>query len=115
VAQLFSLGDLRIMKRTTWILLLAVIALPVYSDSHLIYDAITILSSKGAARAQGDFSFYMSLPIWGSGAAVLSLLGLHFCSVLGVKIRHPMHIAFIVTTLLPFATFFVFQFLWDRT
>jgi len=81
VAQLFSLGDLRIMKHTTWILLLAMIALPVYSDSHLIYEAITILRSQGAARAQGDFSFYMSLPIYGAGAGVLSLLGLHFCSL----------------------------------
>ena len=115
MAQLFSLGDLRIMKRTTWILLLAVIALPVYSDSHLIYDAITILRSQGAARAQGDFSFYMRLPIYGAGAAVLSLLGLHFCSMLGVRGRHPLHIAFVVTTILPYITFFVFQFLWDRT
>jgi hypothetical protein len=115
VAQLFSLGDLRIMKRTTWVLLLALIALPVYSDSHLIYDAITILRSQGAARAQGDFGFYMRLPIYGTSAAVLSLLGLHFCSLLGVRGRHPLHIAFVVTTLVTFVVFFVFQFLWDRT
>jgi hypothetical protein len=106
---------MKITRYIPWILLLALIALPVYSDSHLIYDAITILRSQGAARAQGDFSFYMRLPIYGSGAAVLSLLGLHFCSILGVRGRHPLHIAFVVTILLPFITFFIFQFLWDRT
>lgn len=103
------------MKRSTLIFLLALIALPVYSDAQLIYDAVTILKSQGAARAQSDFSFYMRLPIYGTSAAVLSLLGLHFCSRLGVKDWHPIHVAFVITTLLPYVAFFAFQFLWDRT
>ncbi|HVU27731.1 MAG TPA: hypothetical protein VHG71_08360 [Verrucomicrobiae bacterium] len=103
------------MKRVPLILLSLFLILPVLLNGHLIYDAVNILKSQGAARAQGDFSFYYIVPFYGGGAAILSLLGLHFCSVAGVKGRHLLHMGFVITTLLPFAIFFIFQFLWDRT
>lgn len=69
------------MKPVPLILLALFLVLAALLDGYLISDAVSILKSQGAARAQGDFSFYYRLPFYGGGAAVLSLLGLHFCSV----------------------------------
>ncbi len=108
-------GSLKLTRHMPFILLALLLVLPVLLDGYLICDAITILQSQGAARAQGDFSFYYRLPYYGGGAAILSLLGLHFCSVMNFKVRHPLHVGFVITALVPFAAYFIFQFLWDRT
>ena len=100
------------MKRIALVLLLVLLAIPVFLEARLIHDAITTLSLQGAARAQGDMEVYFLVEFYGFGAAVLSLLGLHFCSRASISGWHPMHVSFVITTILPFVIYIVFRFLW---
>jgi hypothetical protein len=106
-----ALDDGRTMRRITLILLLALLALPVYLETLLILNAATALARQGAARAQSDMEVHFLVEFYGTGAAVLSLLGLHFCSRAGLAGRHPLHVGFVATTLLPFVIYAVFVFL----
>jgi hypothetical protein len=99
------------MKHSTLILLLTLLALPVLLDGCMVFEAVRVYSGDTLARAQSDMRLAYNVQFQSIGAAVLSLLGLHFCSILGVKARHPLHIGFIVTTLLTVVLLFVTRFI----
>jgi hypothetical protein len=99
------------MKRSTLILLLTLLALPALIDAYMIFEAIKVYTGQSIlGRAQSDVRLAYNVQFQTIGAAVLSLLGLHFCSILGVRARHPLHIGFVVTTLLTIVILFVSRF-----
>jgi hypothetical protein len=106
-----SLGRLNAMKHSTSILLLALLALPAFIDARMIFEAIKVYTSEGVDRIQSDVRLAYNIQYQSIGAGILSLLGLHFCSVLGIKARHPLHIGFVVTTLLTLVILFISRFI----
>jgi hypothetical protein len=98
------------MKQSTLILLLALLALPALVDAHMIFEAVRVYTGQTTfERAQSDMRLAYNIQYQSIGAGILSLLGLHFCSVLGFRVRHPLHIGFIVTTLLTVVILFVYR------
>ena len=109
---MIRLGDLRFMTRTTRILLVALLAVAALLDAYLIFEAVRVYTGQTTlGRAQSDVRLAYNVQFQSIGAAVLSLLGLHFCSVFGVRVRHPLHIGFAVTTLLTIVILFASRFI----
>ena len=99
------------MKQPTLILLMALLAVPIFIDAYMILEAVRVYSGDTLARVQSDVRLAYNVQFQSIGASVLSLLGLHFCSILAVKTRHPLHVGFIVTTLLTVVILFVARFI----
>jgi len=96
------------MTRSTLILLLVLLAVPALLDSRMIFEAVRVYTGPTTfERAHNDMRLAYDVQFQSIGAVALSLLGLHFCSVLDVRARHPLHIGFVVTTLLTVAILFV--------
>lgn len=94
------------------IFLLILLAVPALIDAYMIFQAIKVYTGQTMLeRAQSDIRLAYNIQFQSIGAAVLSLLGLHFCSVWGVKARHPLHIGLVVTTLLTVALLFISRFI----
>jgi hypothetical protein len=111
MAQLSTKCDTRLMTRSIFILLLVLLAVPALIDAYMVFQVIKVYAGQNTFdRAQSDMRLAYNVQFQSIGAAAISLLGLHFCSVLGVKARHPLHIGFVVTTLLTIAILFVSRF-----
>jgi hypothetical protein len=95
------------MKRSTLILLLALLSLPVLIDAHMVFECVRVYTGQLPERIQNDVRLAYNVQFQSIGAAVLSLLGLHLCATFGVRARHPLHIGFVVTTLLTIVILFV--------
>jgi len=99
---------MQVMTRSTLILLFVLLAAPALLDAHMIFEAIRVYTSPTTfERAHNDMRLAYNVQFQSIGAVALSLLGLHFCSVLGVRGRHPLHVGFIVTTVLTVAILFI--------
>ncbi len=99
------------MKRSTLILLLVLLAVPALLDAHMVFEAIRVYTGPTTfERAHNDVRLAYNVQFQSIGAVALSLLGLHFCSVLGARARHPLHVGFVVTTVLTVAILFVSRF-----
>ena len=75
-------------------------------------EAYTALTLRGAAQAQADWNFYLTLMLYGPAAGIISLLGLTILPLLEFGFSHIIRWMLILNVLFPFASYGIFKVLW---
>ena len=101
------------MKRKDLLAVLAAIALPTAINAYLIAIAVQTLSLHGAAAAMADLDFYIAFYIYGSCAAIISLLGATISWIIDSNLKKLYMAGFIVNAIVPFVVRTVFRILWE--